>query len=70
VNLTLVWSVAFAYIARYHNARLLLQEQCEEEFGGQLKPEMQGELSHIIGKVFKNIAKKKVFVPGSFESAT
>jgi len=45
------------------------EETLKKEYGGQLDPVMQGTLCNLIAKVFKIIAKKKVFIPGKFENA-
>lgn len=41
----------------------------QKEYDGQLDPIMTGSLCNLIAKTFKVISKKKVFVPGKFESA-
>lgn len=45
-------------------------EVLQKEYGGELQPVMRGSLANLIAKTFKIIAKKKVFIPGKFGSAS
>lgn len=45
------------------------EESLKNDYGGDLQPVMRGSLSNLVAKIFKVIAKKKVFIPGKFANA-
>jgi len=45
------------------------EETLQKEYNGDLQPVMTGSFSNLIAKMFKIIARKKVFIPGKFKNA-